>query len=1055
MQKITVFHGLPNRQKQISLPILGIILLLISIYSYPDLTNAQKTLSGNITGRVFQDYNSNGNYDTASGLNSIDTGVAGVTVTAYDSMGAASGSAVTGSNGNFSLAAGGTGPYRLEFTDLPEGYQPSARSTNSLFGGSASNSGSTVQFAADGGTTHVNVALSRFEDYCQNNPEMVISRFAEGAQNGVYGNNSVLMNFPYNAGTTYTDTTVANYDNPSTHSVSVNAGSVGTIFSLAYSRADNRVYGAAYFKRHAGFGPGADGVFNTSDDPGAIYVVNPSTNTVTSTFTVPNATTNSHNTSNYGEDNLDTGWNAVGRSSLGGMALADDESRLFVMNLQNRRLYALNPATGASLGNSAQASSLTLPTPGGTNANCAAGDIRPFAVKYYRGQVYVGIICSAESTQATKDLFAYIFQVDPATLAYADAPLFSFPLDYPRGLADPGQPAEWRAWRSTISSSFAYPQPMFTAMEFENGNLIIGLRDRAGDQAFDNGPDAKRTAGDTLRACGSFGSWTLESNGRCGGAGTAPQGTGQGNGGGEFFHQDDFCLTPNGGNYHDEVSWGVLMYLPGRQHVLTTLLDPIDRKVSSGATFDGGLRWFNNATGSSDRAYRVYNGTGGANVPDFGKANGLGGVTALCRSAPIEIGNRVWLDANGNGVQDPQESRAAASPVTVSGVTVRLYDASGNLLAAAVTDQDGEYYFSSASETNAANAIYNLNLKPNTSYQIRFDNPADYAPGGALNNLFLTLADSAFQAGEADSSDSDAAMVTNPTGSPAGTFAVINLSTGAAGANNHTFDAGFAPAAKLYSLGNRVWTDANNNGRIDAGEQGLANISVSLFADANSDGQPDNPASPMKTMNTDSNGYYRFDGLSAGNYLVGVNPSNFAVSENLYGYQNTAGSDAGNLDTDAMNSENGVDDSNPGNMQAKGILSRTKILGPGVSEPTGEPDMGGGGQGTVDPQANMTVDFGFLLVPTAAQVPVGGRVLTASGRGVAKAVVTLTEESGSTRTVVTNNFGYYRFQGIGAGQAVTVSVFAKRYRFSQPVRAFSLNNAVEDLNFTADKASYK
>lgn len=1052
MNKFTIFHGLPQRQKASVLFIFGLISILFSAHFYPDPTNAQREFAGGITGKVFQDYNSNGNYDTSSGLNSIDAGTANVTVTAFDSMGAARGTAVTDSNGNFSLTAAGTGPYRLEFANLPTGFVPSARSTNSLLGGSASNSGSTVQFVADGNTANVNVALSRTEDYCQNNPEIIISRFAEGAQNGVYGNNSVLINFPYTAGTSYTDTTIANYDNPSSHSISLNAGSVGTVFSLAYSRANNRVYAAAYFKKHAGFGPGADGVFNTTDDPGAIYVVNPSNNTVTSVFTVPNATTNSHNTSNYGEDNLDTGWNAVGRTSLGGMALADDESRLFVINLQNRRLYALNPTTGSSVGNSVQVSSLTLPTPGGTNANCASGDIRPFAVKYYRGQVYVGMVCSAESTQATKDLFAYIFRVNPETLVFDATPLFSFPLDYPRGLADPGWAAEWKAWRSTISSNFVYPQPMFTTMEFENGNLIIGLRDRAGDQAFDNGPNAKRTAGDTLRACGSFGSWTLESNGRCGGSGSAPQGTGQGVGNGEFYHQDDFCSAPNNGNYHDEVSWGVLMYLPGRQHVLTTLLDPIDRKILSNGTFDGGLRWFNNSTGNSDRAYRVYNGTGGANVPDFGKANGLGGVTALCRAAPIEIGNRIWFDANGNGVQDPQESRAATSPpVSMSGVTVRLY-ASGTLLATAVTDQDGEYYFSSATGTNTANAIYNLNLQPNTSYQIRFDNPADYASGGKLNNLFLTLANSNFQAGEADSSDSDASMVTNPNGSPGGTFAVISLTTGAAGANDHTFDAGFAPAPRLYSLGNRVWIDINNNGRIDSGEQGMGNVSVSLYADADADGQPDNPAAPLKTVNTDSTGHYRFDGLQAGNYVVCVDPVNFVSGGSLYGYHNTTGSDAGNLDTDVMNSENGVDQPSLTERQTKGIFSRTKDLGPGTSEPVNEPDLGAGGQGTVDSQANMTVDFGFLLVPTAAQVSVEGRVLTASGRGISGAIVTLTREDGATRTVWTNAFGYYCFEGVGIGQIITVGAFARSYRFDQPLRAFTLNDAVENLNFTANKA---
>jgi hypothetical protein len=850
------------KTKKIFRPLSGwnllLIISLVSVFSIIILSNINfpaAEAAGSITGRVFQDYNSNGAYDTASGVNSIDRGAANVTVTAYDSTGVSRGTTTTNASGNYTLTATGTGPYRLEFTDLPSGYTPSARSKASVLAGTTSNAGSTVQFVADGTTGNVNVGLVRSEDYCENNPSLVVSRFVADAQNGIYANNNVLTDFPYNAGTTYTDTTVANYDLPSTHSVGVIASRVGTVFSLAYSRVNRRVYAASYFKRHAGFGPGADAAFNTSDDAGAIYVVDPATNNVTATFTVPGATTNSHETNDYPNDNGDAGWNAVGKSSLGGIALADDESRLFVANLQNRRIYALNPTTGASLGNTVQMSTLTLPTPGGTNLNCAAGDIRPFAVKYYRGQVYVGMVCSAESTNGANDLFAYIFQLNPATLVFNAAPYYSVALNYTRGFADPGAAAEWRQWEPTIQPDFSFPQPMLTDIEFENDNLILGLRDREGDQALDNGPDAKRTAGDTLRGCGAMGAWIMESNGRCGSpaTGAAPQGTGQGIGSGEFYHQDDFCLTPNGANFHDELAWGELIYIPGRQHVVTTLLDPISRTISSGATFDGGFRWFNNTTGNADRAYRLYNGSGGANVPDFGKANGLGGVTAMCGLAPIEIGNRVWRDLNGNGAQDPQESRAAPTPVLMSGVTVRLYNSSNAVVATAVTDQDGEYYFSSGAGTDTTNAKYNLNLQPNTQYQIRFDNPANYVAGGPLFGLFLSSVNQTSQNGDDESSDSDASNVTNPTGSPSGgTFPVISLMTGAVGSNNHTFDVGFTPVGPTAA-------DVTVGGRVtNASGMGIANTTVTLADTTGS----------RRTALTNAFGYYQFTDVTVGQTVV-------------------------------------------------------------------------------------------------------------------------------------------------------------------------------------------
>jgi hypothetical protein len=812
-------------------------------------------LAGAITGRVFQDYNSNGLYDTASGLNSIDTGVANVTVTAFDPAGANAGFTVTDASGNYTLNASGTGPYRVEFTNIPAGFAPSARSRDSVSGAAGTDSGSTVQFVPNAATANVNLALDRPEEYCQNNPSLVVARMVEGGQNGVYAANPTLWDFPYNAGALYTDTTVANYDVPSAHTLSVPASASGTVFSLAYSRLNRRIYAASQFKRHAGFGPGANGTFNDADDAGAIYVINPATSAVTSVFTVPNATTNSHDVLDYASDNGNTGWDAVGKSSLGGMDIASDESRLFVMNLQDRKLYALNPSTGASLGSSAAVSTLTLATPGGSAANCAAGNIRPWAVKYYRDKVYVGVICTAESSQSVNDLFAYIVEADPTTLAFSAAPIFATKLNYSRGFADPGASAAWRPWIATEQAAFAFPQPMLASIAFDGGNIMLGMRDRAGDQEFDNGTDAKRTAGDALKACGSFGAWTLESNGRCGVVpqGTAPQNTNQGPSAGEFYFQDDFCMTPNGANFHDEVTWGSLLFLPGRQQVLATVLDPISRTISSTATFDGGLRWLNNSTGATDRAYRVYNGNGGAGVPDFGKANGLGGTVAMCSPAPIEIGNRVWRDLNSNGVQDPGENG-------ISNVQAHLYQGAA-VVGTAVTSSNGEYYFVSSAtpDGNVGDNIGQVNggIAYNTAYQVRFDRSGDFA------GMVLTTKNQTSQLGDDTASDSDASMVSNPAGSPSGSFPVISLTTGGVGSNNHTFDAGFktaAPTAANVSLSGRISLPDGS---------GIRNVIVTLRG---ADGK-------TYTALSSTFGYYSFDRVEAGqNVVVSVAAKRFSFS---------------------------------------------------------------------------------------------------------------------------------------------------------------------------------
>lgn len=804
--------------------------------------------AGTISGRVYMDFNGNGTYDTAGGLNSVDVGVAAVTVSAYDSAGAARGTATSAADGTFSLAATGAGPYRIEFTTIPAGYSPSARSTDSVLGGTATDAGSTVQFVNNINTANVNLALTKADDYCQDNPTTVVSRYAQGASNGTYADNAVLYDFPYNAGTTYTDATVANYDNPLTHSLTTKESALGTIYSISYNRLTKRLYAASYFKRHSGFGPGADGILNNTDDPGAIYVINPATSLVTATFTVPNATTNSHDVLDYAADNADTGWDAVGKSGLGGMDLADDGSRLFVMNMQDRKLYALDPTTGANLGSTVDLSTLTFATTNGSRTTCRAGDKRPFAVNFYNGSVYIGAVCSADSTNNAADLYAYIFQVNPTTLAVTATPTFSAQINYNRGLADPGEAAEWRPWEPTVQANFAFPQPMLTDIEFENGNLILGIRDRTGDSALDAGPEGKRTAGDTIRACGTFGAWTLESNGRCGGTGSAPQNTGQGLGEGEFYHNDDFCTAPNNGNYHDEVAWGSLMYIPGRQQVVTTLLDPINRMIDTGATFDGGFRYLNNNTGNADRAYRLYNGLGGVGQPDFGKANGLGAMSPMCNAAPVEIGNRVWKDTNNNGVQDPGEPG-------IAGVQVRLFNSSNVVIGTAVTDANGEYYFvgSTVADPTPTDNIGQVigDLGFNTAYQIRFDRVADRNSGQPLNGMSLTTKDATAQLGDDDSSDSDASNVTNPTGSPAGIFPVIPVTTGNPGSNNHTFDVGFYIPASAANV--------NVSGRVSlAAGNGIRNVQVALVE---TDGT-------LHVTKTSSFGYYRFEDIPAGQTVV-------------------------------------------------------------------------------------------------------------------------------------------------------------------------------------------
>jgi hypothetical protein len=96
------------------------------------------------------------------------------------------------------------------------------------------------------------------------------------------------------------------------------------------------------------------------------------------------------------------------------------------------------------------------------------------------------------------------------------------------------------------------------------------------------------------------------------------------------------------------------------------------------------------------------------------------------------------------------------------------------------------------------------------------------------------------------------------------------------------------------------------------------------------------------------------------------------------------------------------------------------------------------------------VDF-TQLVPTAASVSIGGRVITKDGRGIRNAQVSLTLADGTTRTAQTGTFGYYHFDGVEVGQTVVVSVVAKRFQFAQSSQVVSISDAVDNLDFMANE----
>jgi uncharacterized repeat protein (TIGR01451 family) len=769
--------------------------------------------SGLITGVVYEDFNGNGVRDlnvtlpTASEVGTVglanDPGVGGVTVTAVDDAGNVDGVTTSTANGSYALNVGGTGPYRIDFSTLPAGFSP---------GPHGPQNGTTEQFVPDGNSAGIDLGLTEAADFSQDNPPLVTQQYVFGDQlTGPNANQPVLVSFPYNSGASDTSLDPNSYTVPTTHALAVTANQIGTTFGLAYDNLTQTIYASAYTKKFAGYGP---------DGNGAIYMMGPTGTTATlfadlnQIFGPDTAGANFRDTptwvsqGGFTADGFNTGWDAVGKTGLGGMAISTDGSTLYVMNLADDMLYIL-PTSGPL--NSTTVQRVAVPNPiTSANSNDPTLDFRPFAVEYHGGKVYVGAVNSAESTQNAANLEAYVFVFDPTTNTFNPTPIFQFSLDYPRGNANafPGTDsvsAAWNPWTpvfknlSTATTGVLdtiYPQPMFTSMAFDtNGDLVIGLRDRAGDQTGVFTPDDPSqpntlrrgiSAGDTLRAAfdPTTGTFTLENNGSVGGNTSAGANNGEGPGGGEFYFQDNQPFdnsNRNGPGNHDAVAVGGVAQIPGYPNVAVTTFNP----ARLANLFNrGGVRLFNNTTGKTDAAYELYDTT--TNIGQtFAKANGVGDLIALSNAAPVEIGNRVWLDTNHNGIQDADEPG-------IGGVTVRLYAPDGTLLATAVTDDDGNYYFSNGPGTSTASSIFNIaGLTDNTSgFTIRLDNPADYEPGGPLAGLDPTIVN----AGTNPAIDSKGVAF-----SPTDVRAAVAV--GGPGENDHTFDFGFVqPVADLQLL---------------------------------------------------------------------------------------------------------------------------------------------------------------------------------------------------------------------------------------------------------------
>ncbi len=268
-----------------------------------------------------------------------------------------------------------------------------------------------------------------------------------------------------------------------------------------------------------------------------------------------------------------------------------------------------------------------------------------------------------------------------------------------------------------------------------------------------------------------------------------------------------------------------------------------------------------------------------------------------------DVSGRVWLDRDGDGVQDPEEPG-------LRDVSVELVDPSGNVRAFRTTSASGVYLFEDVPVGSWTVRVVPTSLpaglslttppgaRPITVVEATPTKNVDFGYRGSAtvgDRIWLDVNGNTLQdAGEpgiagvvvdvvdaltsapfgrrttgtdgiylvdglpagtyrliVDESTLPATVVrTSPTASPQGSVAV--------GAQNLTLDVGYR---FLGAIGDRVWLDVNGDRAQDAGEPGLLGVTLELF-DAN--------GAVIRTTSTIADGFYLFDGLADGTYAVRV-----------------------------------------------------------------------------------------------------------------------------------------------------------------------------------------
>ncbi|MBL7814967.1 MAG: DUF11 domain-containing protein [Saprospiraceae bacterium] len=765
-------------------------LLLLASFLNPSVSQAQ------VSGKAYHDVNANG---TQQSSNPAESSLANVTVTAYKPDGS-SVSTTTNSSGAYSFNStqlpSGT-KVRIEFTALPN-----ISSTRLI-------SGTSVQFVTAGASaTNIDLGVGFANDQCQSNPLIVTPCYVETGDPGL----DVVVKFSYtNTGTATLDKTAI-----------TTSSQAGSMWGEAYSRSRKLIYMSAVLKGHIPLGvEGLD----------AIYTIDPFSGSANATKWLeltddlgiavspisanPQYHTNATRGVLTAPQNDANAFSDVGKVGIGDIELSADEKTLYIVNLYDKKLYAIDVATKTLV------DSYTIPNPG-----CNNGEARPWAIGEQAGKIYVSVTCDGSASgnpasltdnSGVSNLTATVYRLDGSSFTS----VLSFPLDYPREVpfqysAGCDQVTRWKPWVSVVPATcsdgnIGYPTPLLTDIEFDDdGHMILGFTDRTGWQfGYDNyGPTGTTLystyiGGDILKACKSGTTWAIESTvSGCSSAGGLAIDANDAIGyvmpwgnlakAGEFYEGDFFHSDGNfdgsGLSYypaHPEITIGGLVVVPGSGEVMTTTYDPVTGAPNYNT---GGVITLSNTSGKRTHSgFQLYaTPTGGVTQ---GKGVGLGDLEALCDGAAIEIGNRIWNDTDQDGIQDADENGIGDVCLEIFADFDNNGTPDGTALGTTTTAPDGSWVFNASNITDGDPSVSGnqAGLQPFKKYLVRVC-ASDWTSGagtGDLTGLYLTTTN-ADATTNGEERDNDATL--------SGGIPQFLVSTEAFGISNFSLDMGFNSA---------------------------------------------------------------------------------------------------------------------------------------------------------------------------------------------------------------------------------------------------------------------